>query len=296
MTCAMFLIGLTTGALAPLLIGNVIYTLTRIVIPATTLPGSLGRSAHTVVLCILAFGIVFNYVMSCGVDPGFIPKSYADAARQYLATRPSSALRVCHVCNVPKAPRSHHCSLSGRCVLRMDHFCVWVNGPVGYHNYRYFFGFLFWLLLGTIYTATLCAHLLWFHDESLHHAYEKVTSSTTQVFFVFVLTVAIAITMLLYVGFNLYGIFTNQTAVEFTIGKEISAEGSVYRNPYDIGWLANAVEFIGPETLPALLMKYKFLRLLHLIMPNIQLMPHEGVWYPTSSLSSSPSSSSASPV
>jgi len=33
----------------------------------------------------------------------------------------------CTVCEQVKPPRAHHCMVTNRCVLRMDHFCPWTN-------------------------------------------------------------------------------------------------------------------------------------------------------------------------
>jgi palmitoyltransferase ZDHHC2/15/20 len=33
--------------------------------------------------------------------------------------------RWCKKCGEWKPERAHHCSVSGRCVLRMDHHCLW---------------------------------------------------------------------------------------------------------------------------------------------------------------------------
>lgn len=78
-------------------------------------------------------------------------------------------IRFCRKCNQLKPPRCHHCSvcefllftvlmvffpvisfaielrllvLGGRCVLKMDHHCVWVVNCVGALNYKYFLLFL----------------------------------------------------------------------------------------------------------------------------------------------------------
>jgi palmitoyltransferase len=59
----------------------------------------------------------------------------------------------CHECANWKPDRTHHCSSSGRCVKKMDHFCPWVGGPVGENNFKYFIQF-------TGYTALYCTHLL----------------------------------------------------------------------------------------------------------------------------------------
>ena len=66
-------------------------------------------------------------------------------------TRP----RWCKTCNRWKPPRSHHCSMMGACVLKMDHFCVWMGNTVGLLNYKSFVLFHWWTFLGCAMSAVM---------------------------------------------------------------------------------------------------------------------------------------------
>lgn len=59
----------------------------------------------------------------------------------------------CTHCANWKPDRAHHCSASGRCIEKMDHFCPWVGGPVGENNFKFFIQF-------TAYCALYCLHIL----------------------------------------------------------------------------------------------------------------------------------------
>lgn len=49
-----------------------------------------------------------------------------------------------------KPERTHHDSLMGHCVLRMDHYCVWLANSVGLFNYKAFLLFLFYTFLACL--------------------------------------------------------------------------------------------------------------------------------------------------
>lgn len=50
-----------------------------------------------------------------------------------------------------KPPRAHFCKVTGRLVLEMDHYCVWVFNCIGFANYRHFYLALLWLTLGCVF-------------------------------------------------------------------------------------------------------------------------------------------------
>ena len=61
----------------------------------------------------LLLNIAFHYFMGCYVSPGLPPKS---------ALIPV-AVSICKKCITPKPPRTHHCSVCNKCILKMDHHC-----------------------------------------------------------------------------------------------------------------------------------------------------------------------------
>ena len=50
-----------------------------------------------------------------------------------------SHYRFCRKCNAWKPDRTHHGKEEGHCILKMDHYCPWLNNTLGHNNLKYFF-------------------------------------------------------------------------------------------------------------------------------------------------------------
>ncbi|XP_039118677.1 probable protein S-acyltransferase 14 [Dioscorea cayenensis subsp. rotundata] len=81
-----------------------------------------------------------------------------------LADAGHPRIKFCWKCNQLKPPHCHHCSVCGRCVLKMDHHCVWVVNCVGALNYKFFLLFLLTHFCHNL-LLSLVIGRLWEHQE-----------------------------------------------------------------------------------------------------------------------------------
>lgn len=89
----------------------------------------------------LKWNTLFHYYKGVVTSPGYPPKG----------TVIQEAVSICKKCISPKPPRTHHCSVCNRCILKMDHHCPWLNNCVGHYNHRYFFMYMVFISLSTLF-------------------------------------------------------------------------------------------------------------------------------------------------
>eukprot|EP00930_Biecheleria_cincta_P086965 TRINITY_DN76222_c0_g1_i1.p1 TRINITY_DN76222_c0_g1~~TRINITY_DN76222_c0_g1_i1.p1 ORF type:complete len:266 (+),score=36.14 TRINITY_DN76222_c0_g1_i1:61-858(+) len=114
----------------------------------------LGASWHWALLHQVSYALSAVSHLSCMLtDPGAVPiemGSLREEAESSLAGHDrteelgssGNVLRWCKHCKVAKPPRAHHCSTCQRCILKMDHHCMWMNNCVGAYNQKHFLLFL----------------------------------------------------------------------------------------------------------------------------------------------------------
>ena len=68
----------------------------------------------------------------------------------------SRALRRCPKCNDNFKPgRAHHDSVTGRCIVKFDHFCPWVGNAVGATNHKFFVLFVGYTMVSCLISLLL---------------------------------------------------------------------------------------------------------------------------------------------
>uniref|UniRef100_A0A1D1ZLL2 S-acyltransferase n=1 Tax=Anthurium amnicola TaxID=1678845 RepID=A0A1D1ZLL2_9ARAE len=148
-------------------------------------------------------------------------------------------IRYCRKCNQFKPPRCHHCSVCGRCVLKMDHHCVWVVNCVGALNYKFFLLFLFYTFLETtLVTLSLLPHFIAFFSDGVIPGSPGTLATT---FLAFVLNLAFAVSVLGFLIMHVSLVAHNRTTIE------AYEKRTTPRWRYDLGRRKNFEQVFGTD-------------------------------------------------
>ena len=126
--------------------------------------------------------------------------------------------RYCRTCRAFKPDRAHHSSAIGRCVLRFDHFCPWVNNAIGFGNHKTFILFVLYIGLAAVIAAV-------FSGSALFGAARPFATPLSVIILFFVST-SFSFALLGFAGMHIRLAMLNMTTLE-------SFEGSAkVRNMY----------------------------------------------------------------
>ncbi|KAK6205597.1 DHHC palmitoyltransferase-domain-containing protein [Scheffersomyces amazonensis] len=167
----------------------------------------------------------------------------------------SKPYRYCNKCQVWKPDRTHHCSSSGKCILRMDHYCPWFATCIGFRNQKFFIQFL-------LYSGIYCGYLFLVSSSILYvfFANELYGDGFLSINLVILCILSISFSIALG-GFGLFSVYlllNNFTTIEFQ-EKRWSKQGNssfIYEfdergkkqnlgHIYDIGYKKNWTSIMG---------------------------------------------------
>ncbi|XP_027338333.1 probable protein S-acyltransferase 14 [Abrus precatorius] len=203
--------------------------------------------------CLLVM-LLWSYFTVVFTDPGIVPPNWKPIVDEEIGEDdPLNGLelsnvqygtsykrnRYCRKCNHPKPARCHHCSICERCVLKMDHHCVWVVNCVGALNYKYFLLFLFYTFLETtLVTISLLPHFKTFFTDG-EILGTPATLATT--FVAFVLNLAFSLSVLGFLVFHISLVASNTTTIEAYEKK------AAQKWHYDLGYRKNFKQVFGMD-------------------------------------------------
>eukprot|EP00198_Chlamydomonas_reinhardtii_P005259 XP_001694595.1 predicted protein [Chlamydomonas reinhardtii] len=154
------LVGLTYTAVVPFTYGPKLLSGNALVVLGSAAVILLFSAVVSWGQCVMC---VWSYLAAVTADPGRVPQGWHPFADEqqaraelermsysnyYFDRRDPRRPRFCKRCQAWKPERAHHCSVTGRCVLKMDHWCIWVVNCVGLMNYKFFLLFIFYAALG----------------------------------------------------------------------------------------------------------------------------------------------------
>ncbi|XP_052282205.1 palmitoyltransferase ZDHHC15B-like isoform X2 [Dreissena polymorpha] len=153
------------------------------------------------------------------------------------------APRYCEKCKCIKPDRSHHCSVCGTCVLKMDHHCPWVNNCVGFTTYKFFVMFLGYALLYCLFVAvTSLKYFIQFWSGGVGNNMGKF-----HVLFLFFVAVMFAISLISLFGYHCYLTAKNRSTLE-SFRSPIFQSGPD-KNGFSLGKYNNFIEIFGENKL-----------------------------------------------
>jgi len=218
----------------------------------------------------LAYTITFNTLFALGLlsflgaiftDPGRIPDDWAVGAEDTESgsllphqttvetKREGAGRRICRKSKPPmyKPDRAHYCKMLGRCVLKMDHFCPWLNNCIGFFNHKHFYLFIMYMTILTIFMIVTMSPIFVYDITSMD---DEAIDFTTEfrVTLTYLVLCLLSIGLVCFFCFHTYLLFGNYTTIEFLEKRGLNPDEN-YVNPYQLGYYANVTAVLGPNPL-----------------------------------------------
>ncbi|XP_072329571.1 palmitoyltransferase ZDHHC5-B-like isoform X1 [Scyliorhinus torazame] len=197
----------------------------------------------------IAAGILFflcftSFIVTSFMDPGILQQGSHISMHERLDPKVVKVngkifcLKWCRVCQFYRPPRCSHCRLCNVCVEDFDHHCKWVNNCVGRRNYRFFFLFVFFLVLYMLTILGSCImYLILNHQEPM--TAEKGTTYA----------VIVPIAFFLFPVLFLFGAHIELIVLGETMSEEYSDEED-RKNPFTHGWKKNFFNMLCGRIVP----------------------------------------------
>ncbi|KAH8497329.1 hypothetical protein H0E87_019851 [Populus deltoides] len=228
-----------------LLMGFVYYITVFIFIEDWVGLQSSAGTLNAMIFTFMASLCLFSFLVCVLTEPGYVPSPYVPDV-EGAAVPPhqeplnnSSQLRRCDKCVTYKPPRAHHCRVCRRCVLRMDHHCLWINNCVGYWNYKAFFILVLYATIASIYSSVMiisCASQKnWNFSGRIPMKIFFVVSGA--------MMFGLSITFGTLLGWHIYLMSCNMTTIENYEGIRAAwlarKSGHSYRHPFNLSVYKN---------------------------------------------------------
>jgi hypothetical protein len=218
----------------------------------------------------VTYMVIFNSLFALGMlsfvravftHPGRIPDSWIVGAEDTekgafvppqlaaMEVKSDGSRRICRKSqpNVYKPDRAHFCKVLSSCVLKMDHFCPWLNNCIGFFNYKFFYLFIMYMVCVTtfmIYSMTAP----FVQDVSSDSAVYIDFSKEFRVTLTYLVLCLLAIALTCFFCFHTYLLCFNYSTIEF-LEKRSCNPPPDHVNRYDLGLFKNVASVLGTNPL-----------------------------------------------
>jgi len=220
--------------------------------------------------CTIAFNIIFTLAMisflrAVFTDPGYIPDSWSvhpddlesgertrlmPAVLQTQEKKHDGTVRICRKSKpaMYKPDRAHYCRVMQRCVLKMDHFCPWLNNCIGFYNHKFFVLFVAYMALITVFMVFVMTPVFVNIVSNMEQITLDLKDQEFHVSLTYLMLCLLSVGLSAFFVFHAYLVLFNYTTIEF-LEKRGCQPPPDHVNRYHLGPVGNVCSVFGSNPL-----------------------------------------------
>jgi len=220
--------------------------------------------------CTIAFNIIFSLAMisflrAVFTDPGYIPDSWSvhpddlesgertrlmPAVLQTQEKKHDGTVRICRKSKpaMYKPDRAHYCRVMQRCVLKMDHFCPWLNNCIGFYNHKFFVLFVAYMAMITVFMVVVMTPVFVNIVSNMEQITLDLKDQEFHVSLTYLMLCLLSVGLSAFFIFHAYLVLFNYTTIEF-LEKRGCQPPPDHVNRYHLGPLGNVCSVFGSNPL-----------------------------------------------